>query len=311
MKLAIIFNGQGAHYENMGLDFAQQYEVANQVYEQCESVTNEPIRQWIEKEIERLSQTRYAQVAIVATSIAIYESIRSQLPEVSYMAGLSLGEYSAFIASGALSLKEGISLIQQRGELMSQWCEQLQEQSNYQMLAVMGQTLAGVQFVIQENGYQDVVHIANINSSQQIILAGEKDTLNAFASVAKANGIKKLLPLKVEGPFHSPLMAGACQPLREVLNRVTFEQGEVSVISNTTVTPHRVDMVRDTLVRHLVEPVQWQQTIDYFIEQGVTHIVQIGPGKTLAQLLKRESNAPRCLVIDKVEDVAQLHDFLQ
>lgn len=118
------------------------------------------------------------------------------------------------------------------------------------------------------------------------------------------------MPLKVEGPFHTPYMAPVCDPFSEALKQVPFREMEVPVVSNTTVAPHTTEEVRELLVRHLVEPVRWKETIDYLVAEGVTKVIQIGPGKTLANLLKREEKAPETLVIDKVDDVEKIEHFI-
>src|SRR5699024_7429362 len=123
-------------------------------------------------------------------------------------------------------------------------------------------------------------------------------------------GYRRIMPLKVEGPFHSPYMEPVCVPYEEALSEVSFKEGTTPVISNTTVEIHTTAEIKDLLVRHLVEPVRWQETIDYFVENGVTKILQIGPGKTLANLLKREPNAPETLVIDKISDVDKIKSFV-
>lgn len=312
MKLAVIFNGQGAHYQGMGHDFAEQSQSSRVIYENVESQTQLPIRQWISEDIAQLNQTRHAQPSIVATSLAIYEHIRTELPAIHFMAGLSLGEYTALIASGMLTLHDGISLLQKRGELMSAYCADLAQKRPCQMVAVMGISATELRHLLEEHAEEcPNVYIANLNSNQQTILAGERVEITAFSDVLKANGIRKLLPLKVEGPFHSPLMEPVCAPFAQALTSITFQHGEVPVISNTTLSLHEAATVKEVLVRHLVEPVRWQETIEYMIGQGVTHLIQVGPGNTLAQLLRRQENAPQCLVIDKVEDVEKLKVFLQ
>ena len=312
MKLAIIFNGQGAHYEGMGLDFQAAYTEAKTEFDTAETVTDGmQIRQWIESDLDQFKATRNAQVAITATSLAIFNSIAPTLPAISFMAGLSLGEYTALMASGMLSKTGGYQLLKERGEIMSQHCEQLASSTPVQMLAVMNMPFDQIESLVNEiNIEHPELYTANINSNQQVIIAGTETTTQVFKERAKELGYKKTMPLKVEGPFHSPLMSGTQASFATALEKVTFTQAEIPVISNTTVTPHNLATINELLVRHLVEPVKWRQTIDFLTEQGVTHLIQIGPGKTLAQLLKREKNAPACLVIDKVEDVADIQPFL-
>lgn len=311
MSLAVIFNGQGAHYEEMGRDFAQAYPEAEKIYEQAEAITGYPIRQWLTEDIDVLKETQYAQVAITATSLAVYQSIQSQLPAIAYMAGLSLGEYTSLIASGMLPFEEGMKLIQNRGQLMTAHCEQLRVSADIAMYAVMKMPLDEIKALIAEiNDGEEKLFLANLNSSTQVTVAGTKEALKEFKKQARERGYKKVMPLKVEGPFHTPYMKDVCAPYEEVLAETTFRKGEVPVISNTIVEPHTVDGVRELLTRHLVEPVRWQETIDYLVDNGVDKIIQIGPGKTLANLLKREENAPETLVVDKVEDIEKIASFI-
>jgi len=311
MKVAVIFNGQGAHYQGMGTDFNQKYSKYSEIFELAERTTEYPIEQWIETEPEYLSKTRYAQLAVTAVSLGIYNSIQQKLPVIEMMAGLSLGEYSSLIASGMLSYEEGFRLIKQRGELMSTHCEKLSSESSFKMSAVIGVPLDEIKKMVdevQKLGYD--LYIANINSSMQIVIGGSKEGVKNFNRKAKESGYKKSIPLKVEGPFHTPLMQEVCAPFSKYLENVDFTDGDVPVISNTTVEKHTPSNIKDNLVRHFVEPVKWKQTIDYFNDHGITHIIQIGPGDTLKNLLKRENDVPKCLVIDKVDDVQKMDSFL-
>lgn len=311
MSLAVIFNGQGAHYEGMGQDFFESFPEAQAIYEKVETLTDSPVRQWITEDFEALAQTKHAQVAIAATSLAIYQSIEAQLPAIDYMAGLSLGEYSSLIASGMLDFDEGFQLLKKRGQLMTRHCQQLRKSSDIVMAAVLKMPLDEIQAVLEAvNAEEEKLYIANLNSSTQVTIAGTEDAVAQFKIIARELGYRRIMPLKVEGPFHSPYMAPVCESFQKELNQVSFQEGNVPVISNTTVEAHTPADVRELLVRHLVEPVRWEETIDYFVDHGVTKIIQIGPGKTLANLLKREDNAPETLVIDKVSDLDQIEPFI-
>lgn len=311
MSLAVVFNGQGAHYPEMGLDFAQNFPEAKKIFETTEAVTGYPINRWLTEDIEALQQTQYAQVAITATSLAIYESIKAELPAVKFMAGLSLGEYTALIASGMVPFEEGIKLNQIRGKLMGAHCEKLRETSDIGMSAVMQMPVAEIKEVLAEvNGDEEKIFLANLNSSTQTTIAGTKETLKEFKLLAREQGYKKIMPLKVEGPFHTPYMEAVQGPFKEVLEELSIKQSLVPVISNTIVEPHTESDVREALTRHLVEPVRWEETIDFLGSHGVTKIIQIGPGETLANLLKREKDVPDTLVIDQIADVEKIASFI-
>lgn len=311
MSIAIIFNGQGAHYKKMGEDFIDNFSEAKRTYEQVEEITKYPVKEQLEAKIEDLQETRYAQVAIAATSLAIYHSIKDQLPAIDYMAGLSLGEYSALMASGFLNFEDGFNLLKERGGLMTAHCQKLSQDSEIVMAAVMSMSLEKIKEIMADvNQEEEVLYIANLNSSSQVVIAGTKEAIKQFRKTARTAGYRKIMPLKVEGPFHSPYMADVSAPYEEILEDIEFKTGSVPVISNTTVEPHTVAEIKALLVRHLVEPVRWEETIDYLVNQDVTKVIQIGPGKTLAKLLKRECGAPEVLVVDKVRDVDKIKGFL-
>lgn len=308
MKLAVIFNGQGAQYQGMGLDFKDTYCEAEQVFSNASAVLGYDVSQLMDERFDQLTKTKYAQPAIATVSLAIFKSIEPKLPAIDYMAGLSLGEYSTLIASGSLTVSDGIALLAERGELMSSVCESLASNVSVQMMAVIGMPIEHITHIVDE---LDDIYVANLNSTTQTILAGTKIAIKQFNQKAKESGYRKGIPLKVEGPFHSPLMKEACDPFERILNSYSFMEGKVPVISNTTVEPHNSHCVKSTLVQHLVEPVKWRQTIEWFSSNGVTHVIQIGPGRTLEKLMKTEENAPSCLVINEVIDVQEIDNFFR
>lgn len=311
MNLAVIFNGQGAHYEGMGMDFASQFEDANEVFEKAETITKLPIKSWITSDINQLALTKHAQPSIVATSLAIYESIKTQLPAIAYMAGLSLGEYSSLIASGALSYETGFDLVKQRGDLMSAYCEKLEEVAAYQMAAVIAMPLDDINKLVEAiHTNESPLYIANYNSPTQIVVAGSKEAITTLKKEAKSLGYRKVIPLKVEGPFHTPIMEGVTEAFSEVLSTTEFKELNIPVISNVTVENHSLDSVKTLLTDHLVNPVKWYQTVHRLKSEGITHVVQIGPGNTLAKLMANDEFAPEVFVVDKVEDIDGLNNWL-
>lgn len=304
MKLAVIFNGQGAHYEHMGQDFDPA------VYQLAEEVTNLPIRHWITNEIEQLSQTRNSQAAIVATSLAIFETIKDKLPAISYMAGLSLGEYSALVASGMISMEQAFALIKERGEIMSQVCSNLSQTMPIQMAAVINMPIEEIESLVAEiHNEENPLYLANFNSRQQIVIAGSSVAIKDFRKQAKELGYRKVIPLKVEGPFHTPLMEDVKPAFKLALDKVEFKDSDIKVISNVTVEEHQSDCIKNLLLDHFTQPVKWYQTIDKLKEENVSHIIQIGPGNTLAKLLGDDDNF-KLLVVDKAEDIESLASFL-
>lgn len=311
MKLAIIFNGQGAHYEGMGMDFVEAFQEAKEIFTQAEDITQLPIQTWINSDINQLALTKNAQPAIVTTSLAIYESIKTKLPAIQYMAGLSLGEYSSLIASNILELDEGLNLIKKRGDIMSAYCEHIEKDASYLMAAVINMPIDEIKTLVESIHTEETpLYIANYNSPTQIVVAGIKEAVTAFRKEAKSLGYRKVIPLKVEGPFHTPIMKGMQVDFEEVLADTNFQAGTVPVISNVTVENHSTDQIRTLLSDHLVKPVKWFPTVHRLKEEGITHVIQIGPGNTLAKLMAKDELAPEVFVVDKVEDVEELTQWL-
>lgn len=311
MKLAVIFNGQGAHYQGMGLDFTRNHQVSQTIFEEAESILDLPIRQWIAEDIERFKCTKNAQPGILVTSLAIYKTIEKQLPAIQYMAGLSLGEYTALIAAGYLSFAEGLNLVKTRGQLMSQHCQDLALDMDIQMAAVMAMPQSQIEELVKElHSEATPIYLANYNSADQIVVAGSAEAINQFKQEAQNQGYRKVIPLKVEGPFHTPMMAEVQASFRQALDRVDFNEGHVAVVANIDSQVHDLHLIREKLENHLSHPVRWSQTIEFFKRSGVTHILQIGPGHTLAKLLG-ESSDFSVYVIDKVSDLQGLEEFLQ
>ncbi|MBG9981343.1 ACP S-malonyltransferase [Facklamia sp. DSM 111018] len=310
MSLGIIFNGQGAHYPGMGLDFIQEYPESLRVVEKAQVISQLPLINWLKEGGNVLSETRNAQPAIASVSMAIYQAIRPQLPAVSYMAGLSLGEYSALMASGMLTFEQGIDLLVKRGELMSAHCSKIAESYPSGLVAVVGIKSELVQRLVDHTEC-DELWLANFNAATQTVVAGSQKHLKVLRKVAKKTGIKGVIPLKVEGPFHSPLMAPIQNEYHEILQTYHFESSQIPVISNTDLSIHQPDKVKKLLTQHLVSPVQWKQTIDLMISKGITHLIQIGPGDTLVKMLSRDRVSINTLTVDKIEDVAKIKAFIQ
>lgn len=310
MKLAVVFNGQGAHYKEMGLDFFSHFSQARHILQIAQEQMGVNLIEWIHQSPESFDETKYAQPAIAAVSLAIYESIQSQLPPISYMAGLSLGEYSALIASGYLAFQEGIALLIQRGQLMSDFCQQLNSTTPTQMVAVRGMDYQTLEEIL-DSAQLENVWIANINSSQQIIVGGVIEEVRQLDQHLKEKGHRRLIPLKVEGPFHTPFMAPIRSAYAQILKNTSFHEGNIPVISNTTVKEHQLSTIRETLVDHLSQPVRWQETVDYLIKEGVTHLIQLGPGSTLVNLLRRERVPFKFMAVETVADVEKIQAFVK
>lgn len=311
-KLAVIFNGQGAHYQGMGMDFDKKYSQAKKIFDLAETELNLPIRCWIEDDFEALKFTENAQPTILATSLAIYEVIKNILPAIDYMAGLSLGEYSALIAGGHLALSDGLKIVKSRGQIMSQECQVLDDAMEVQMAAMLEMPKEEIEAIVGEiHSDASPLYLANYNSTQQTVVAGSKEAIKEFKLEAKARGYRKLIPLKVEGPFHTPMMEEVSDSFQVVLDNAEFLSDGIPVIRNLDANPHQANQAKSSLVKHLTHPVQWLQTVEYLSNAGVSHVIQIGPGHTLKKLIESDNQPLQVYAVDKVEDVDGLSQFLK
>lgn len=296
-KIAFIFPGQGAQYIGMGQDFFENSELCREVYQKASECTGINIEELCFQENERLNITEYTQIAMVTTEIAMFRAIEEKGIKADVTAGLSLGEYAALAACGACRDKDIFRLIRKRGIYM---------QEAYPvggaMSAVLGLDAAVIEKICKEHA--GVVGIANYNCPGQIVISGEEAAVSDVSKLLLEAGAKRCIPLKVSGPFHSPLLAIAGTRLKEDLLSLDFMQPSYPYISNVT-----ADVVSDPndipklLEMQVSSSVRWQQTIEKMIADGVTDFVEIGPGKTLAGFVKKISTEVRVINIEKYEDM--------
>ncbi len=308
MKVAIVFNGQGAHFKEMGLDFSANFQQARSIFERTEEITKYPIREWIKRDIHKFKKSKYSQIAIAATSVSIFNSIKEYINKIEWMAGLSLGEYSALIANESIDFNSGIKLLKFRGEIMSRHCKQIESAG---LMAVIGLSLTTLQKFILENHLDERVYIANVNSSNQIVIGGLEKNLNKFKLKMK-NQLKhvKCILLSVEGPFHTPLMSDIIEEFADYLKNVNFKQGVYPVISNLNLMPHKVTTIKEMLVNHLIYSTFLSDTVEKMYRQGMTHLIQVGPGNTLIKFISKEEKRFKYMCVNKVEDIEKLIEFL-
>lgn len=240
-----------------------------------------------------LTKTENAQPGIFLVSWIAFELLKERVGQLSFdaAAGLSLGEFTALAAAGAMSFEDGLRLVRQRGRFMQEACEA----TKGGMAAIIGLDEAATQQVCGETG----VELANLNCPGQIVISGAADKLPGACDLAKARGAKKAIPLPVAGAYHSQLMAGAAPKLSAALNSITIISPRAPVISNVTALPHGAADIRDTLVRQLTSPVRWETSIRYLLAQGFTRFIELGPGTALSGFMKRiDKNAQILNVAD-------------
>jgi [acyl-carrier-protein] S-malonyltransferase len=291
--IAWVFPGQGSQQVGMGRDLAARYPDAHAAYDEADAALGFPISRlcWEGPEDE-LTRTANQQPAIVATSIATLRALLhdEHLPEPDYVAGHSLGEYSALVAAGALQLADAVRLVRRRGELMEQY-------GQGGMIAVLGIDDEALQVVANESGTE----VANFNAPGQTTLSGTEDALAVAEMAAKARGARRVIRLPVNGAFHSSLMRPVADALRADIERTPVVKPRVPLVSNVNAEPiAHPDDIRNELVEQNWSSVQWTRSVETMIELGVTHFYEIGAGSVLTGLIGRIDKSVTALSADRI-----------
>ena len=303
-KRAFLFAGQGAQYLGMGRELYDQYELVRSTFNEASQVLGYDVRALIDQNEEKLNQTRYTQPAILTTSVAIYRLLADKGIEPDMVAGLSLGEYSALVAAGALDFKKAVGLVAKRGSFM----EEAAPAGSGKMVAVLNAEVSLIEEVCQEASAIGVVSPANYNTPSQIVIGGEVAAVDKAVELLKDAGVKRLIPLNVSGPFHTALLKPASQRLAEVLETVEFSDFVRPLVGNTEATVMEKERVKELLTRQVMEPVRFYDSIAKIQEAGVTEFIEIGPGKVLSGFIKK---IDKFAEVRQVEDVESLNALLE
>lgn len=303
-KVAYVFPGQGSQSAGMGSDLYSSYTSAREVFDEADASLGFSLsRLCFEGPEEELTKTHNVQPAMLVVSIACLKALENaaiaDLPLPVFVAGHSLGEYTALVAAGALGLADAVLLVRERGRLMYE--AGLKNPGS--MLAVIGLDEETVKGICLQTGTE----ISNINCPGQIVISGAVQALAEASRLSKTRGARAVIPLKVSGAFHSALMEPVIAEFSKIVSNVQFRLPNVPVIANVTARPLTdVDSIRKELVKQLRNCIQWQRSVEYMMRNGVATFYEIGPGRVLSGLVRRINSELRTFNISGIEDIAQL-----
>jgi [acyl-carrier-protein] S-malonyltransferase len=281
IKTALLFAGQGAQVVGMGKDLAETFPSARAWFDRANATLDYDLAGVCFHGPEaELTKTENAQPAIFLVSWVAFQLLKEQVPHLQFTAtaGLSLGEFTALTAAGAMTFEDGLRLVRQRGKFMQEACEN----TRGSMAAVIGLDEGPTREVCKEAG----VVLANLNCPGQLVISGEVEKILLACELAKARGAKRAIPLAVAGAYHSPLMVGAQPKLAAKLACTKLSLPAVAVISNVTAEPSGPD-VAAKLVEQVCAPVRWEGSMHYLLAQGFTRFIELGPGNALSGFMKR------------------------
>lgn len=295
-KTAFIFPGQGAQYIGMGKEFYETIPACKAVYDLASQATGLDVAALCFEENDKINITEYTQICMVATEAAILTALQEKGYKPDVTAGLSLGEYGALIASGVLKMEDAFKTVRKRGVYMQEAVP-----TGGAMAAVLGLDAEAIEQACK--GTEGIVSIANYNCPGQIVITGEEAAVAAAGEKCKEAGAKRVLPLKVSGPFHSAMLAEAGKKLGAELEQVEVQDFTIPYIANVTADyVTEKEAVKPLLEQQVSSSVRWQQTIEKMIADGVEEFVEIGPGKTLSGFMKKINRDVVVCNIDKMED---------
>jgi len=300
---AFLFPGQGSQYIGMGADFCAEFAVARQTYEEANDAMGIDLAKLcFEGEAATLALTANAQPAILTTSVAALRVVLEETeirPDL--VAGHSLGEFTALVASGCLGFGDAVRIVRKRGEFM----QEAVPPGVGKMAAVLGLTSEEVSELCAEvAGEEKVVSPANFNSPTQTVISGEAGAVSAASELAKEKGARRVVELEVSAPFHCSLMEPAAARLKDVLGEIDFHPVKYPVVTNTGAEANSDSArVADILVEQVVSPVRWAESLEFLKDSGVSEFLEIGPSKVLSGLVKRTLKGVRCAGIEKIEEL--------
>lgn len=304
-KFAFVFPGQGSQAVGMLADLAAEFPVVTETFAEASAALGYDLWALVQDgPADQLNQTQRTQPALLTASVAIWCAYQaSGKPQPAVLAGHSLGEYSALVCAGVIPFADAVKLVELRGQLM----QAAVPEGTGAMYAIIGLDNDAIANACEESAQGEVVSPVNFNSPGQVVIAGNKDAVERAAAACKAAGAKMAVALPVSVPSHCSLMKGAADKLAEALAAIEFSAPAIPVINNVDVqAPTDVAAIRDALVRQLYCPVRWTETVEAMAADGITHLVECGPGKVLTGLAKRINKSVSAQAVNDVASFAAL-----
>jgi [acyl-carrier-protein] S-malonyltransferase len=303
MSYAMVFPGQGSQEVGMGRRLLDRYDAARNVFKQADEALGFDLGKLVlEGPGEDLKKTAFAQPAILTVSIAVFEVIRHELgfdPKPAFVAGHSLGEYSALVAGGALSLADGVRLVHLRGRLM----QEAVPLGQGTMAALLGIDRDSVKAICEEVSSLGVCEAANFNAPGQIVISGTTEAVEKAMELAKERGARRAVRLKVSAPFHCRLMEPVADKLKAAFEQCQWRKPKWPIIANVSARPEQnVDDIKRSLYLQTYSPILWQDTIEYLHSEGIETFAEIGPGSVLTGLIRRTVRGVSALTVGTPEE---------
>lgn len=296
----------------MGKDFVENHETAAEVFARADSALGFSLSRIIfEGPEEELTKTAYTQPAILTVSIAIFEVLKKDLGVAFaplFVAGHSLGEYTALVAAGTLSLEDGVRLVHLRGDLM----QKAVPLGKGSMAAILGLDVTTVEAICREASDGEVCQPANDNAPGQVVISGHADAVERAVRIARQKGATKTIPLKVSAPFHCDLMRPVAEALRAAFEQFEWKDPAWPVVTNVDATPvSSVEDIQNALYRQTYSPVLWTKSVQVMAEQGVDAFIELGPGHVLSGLVKRTLKGVKTFSVSKLQEAQEVVGFLK
>lgn len=305
-RTACVFPGQGSQSVGMLKELADDYSVVKETFKEASDALGYDLWDLVQNDAEgRLNETHITQPALLTASVAIWRVLQEKGVQADYLAGHSLGEYSALVCGGAMAFTDAVKLVESRGKYM----QEAVPAGAGAMFAIIGLDDAAIADICQQTAIAtgDVVAPVNFNSPGQVVIAGEKNAAQQAADACKEAGAKRALPLAVSVPSHCELMRPAADQLDDALASITINTPVINVVNNVDVNIETdPQAIRSALVRQLYCPVQWTRTVEYLASAGIERVIEVGPGKVLTGLGKRIDKSLESVAVNTPDSVAAI-----